>query len=59
MIDSTDSTQIESLKNQKQFSIDLVSFYKVLQDDMIRLIKKSEREKWTTEQLIKELENLI
>lgn len=54
-----DITQKQVQEQQKNFSVDLIAFYKVLQDEMIKTINKAERGKWTIEKLIKELESLI
>jgi len=54
-----DLTQQEAKQIQKQMAVELVAMYLQMQEDAQKIIAKSEREEWTAEQLIKELESLV
>lgn len=54
-----DTSQKQSREIQKEMSIDLIAMYRQAKEDMIKILNKSEREKWTIEKLIKELEDQV
>ena len=54
-----DLTQQKAKDIQKDMATELVAMYRQMQEDAQKIIAQSEREGWTAERLIKELESLV
>jgi len=52
-------TQSEIDRTMAPLALDLESYYEILQEEQLKLIRKASREGWTGDELIQEIEALV
>jgi hypothetical protein len=52
-------TQNDIIEIEKEYSIDLIAYYKVLEAAIFELMDKAQKDGWTPEKLLKEVDKLF